>query len=184
VRTNYRRSRSVPSRPRQRRRSALPLLVFHIDTGPRPRIGTLGPRLRRIDRLAAPAAPRHMSAVAGAPDGTDRPPTATVIVAVGARGRRDNDAAAFGVDQVADEVVREIIATRVGHRDVVRQTTDTWYECAGRVVRKVPTCWPPRAIPKNRGNSPCVAYGSARTCFAPVPVTWPGPPEITLPFVS
>jgi len=26
--------------------------------------------------------------------------------------------------------------------------------------------------------------GSARTCFAPVPETWPGPPEITLPLMS
>ena len=45
-------------------------------------------------------------------------------MAVRATGRRNNDPTAFGVDEGADVVVREVVTPRFGHRDVIPRTTD------------------------------------------------------------
>jgi hypothetical protein len=81
------------------------------------------PGLRRVEHCAAMASPCHMSGVAGAPDRADRPTGVALGVAVQAARRRHDHPAALGVHEVADEVVRELVAT-FGHRDVVCQATD------------------------------------------------------------
>jgi hypothetical protein len=70
------------------------------------------------------AAPHHVTAVACTPHRADRPTTVAVVVSVGAARRWHDDPAARGVHQIADEVVREVVATRIGHGDVVREATD------------------------------------------------------------
>jgi hypothetical protein len=54
---------------------------------------------------------------------TDQPGVA-VGVTVWAARRRHHRPTALGGHQVADEVVREIITPRFGHRDVLSRTTD------------------------------------------------------------
>jgi hypothetical protein len=78
-------------------------------------------RLRCVKACTAVAAPCHMPAVARTPYGADRPNTVAVLVAVRAARRRHDDPAALGRHEVADEVVREVVATRNGHGDVVPQ---------------------------------------------------------------
>jgi hypothetical protein len=46
-------------------------------------------------------------------------------VAVRAARRRHNRPAAFSLDKIADEIVRELVATRFGHRDVLSRAIDT-----------------------------------------------------------
>jgi hypothetical protein len=62
--------------------------------------------------------------VAGTPDRADRPTSVAVVVADRATGRRDDDPAAIGTHQIADEVVREVVAMRAGHRTVVARAAD------------------------------------------------------------
>jgi hypothetical protein len=84
------------------------------------------PRLRRVNRCAAPTPPHHVPAVACAPHRADRPPAVAVVVAVGATGGWHDDPAAIGGYEVANKVVGELVA-RIGHCDVVPRTTDN--EC-------------------------------------------------------
>jgi len=60
------------------------------------------PRLRGVNRCAAPAAPCHVSDVACAPHRADRPAWVGVV---GAAGWWHDDTAALGVHDVTDEVV-------------------------------------------------------------------------------
>jgi hypothetical protein len=62
--------------------------------------------------------------ITDAPDGADRPAGVAVIMPVGAAGRRHDHPSAIGGHKVADVVVREIVAMRFGHSDVVPRTTD------------------------------------------------------------
>ena len=80
-------------------------------------------RLRRVKRCAAPASPHHVAPVACAPDGTDRPAWVAVIVTVGAAGWWHHDPSAISGYEVANKVVRELVA-RFGHGDVLPRTTD------------------------------------------------------------
>jgi hypothetical protein len=45
-------------------------------------------------------------------------------MAVGAAGGWHDHPSALGFNQIADEVVREFVARRFGHRDLVPRTTD------------------------------------------------------------
>ena len=81
-------------------------------------------RLRCIDRLSAPAPPRHVLAVACAPHRADRPTRLGVGVAVRAAPWWHDDPATLGGYEVADEVVGEFVASRFLHCDVVPRTTD------------------------------------------------------------
>jgi hypothetical protein len=78
-------------------------------------------RLRCVKACAAMASPCHMPAIARTPYGADRPTTVAVLVAVRAARRRHDHPAALGRHEVADEVVREVVATRNGRGDVVPQ---------------------------------------------------------------
>ena len=62
--------------------------------------------------------------VARAPDGAERPAGVCVVMAVGAAGRWHDHPSSLGEYEVADEVVRELIA-RLGHCHVVPRTPDS-----------------------------------------------------------
>jgi hypothetical protein len=104
----------------------------------------VNPGLRRIDEFAAPAAPRHMPAVAGAPDGADRPAAVAVAVAVWAAGWWHGHPSAIGRYEVANKVVGEFVA-RIGHCDVVPRTTDN--ECPQNQTRIPKTGRPGKRYP-------------------------------------
>jgi hypothetical protein len=95
----------------------LALFVFPNGDGADVADSAVRPGLRRVDRLPALAAPRHVSVVARTPHRADRPARVAVGVAVGAAGGWYDDPAAFGWYEVADEVVGEVVAL-FGHGDV------------------------------------------------------------------
>lgn len=70
------------------------------------------------------AAPGHMPAIACAPHRAHRPSGGAIVVAVRTGCRRHHNPAAVGVDQVGDEVVWEVFAPRVGHREVLPRASD------------------------------------------------------------
>ena len=74
------------------------------------------PRLRRVKHRAATTAPR-------------------VVVAGRAARRRHHHPPMLGRHEAADEVIREIVTTRAGHRTVVTRTTDTRGRCYDVFVR-------------------------------------------------
>jgi hypothetical protein len=101
------------------------LFVFPYGYGASIADSAVRSRLRCVKGCAAMATPCHMPPVARTPHGANRPTPVAVIVAVGAARRRHNDPAALGRHEVADIVVRGIVATRIGHGDVVPRATDT-----------------------------------------------------------
>ena len=109
------------------------------------------PRLGRVKNCAAPAAPRHMPAIAGAPHGTHRPATVAVVMAVGATGRGHHHPTAPGGYEVADKVVGEVVAGRFGHRAVVPRASDrtsapTRQRCQRREKAAAPCSQPTNAL--------------------------------------
>ena len=79
--------------------------------------------LRCVKGCAAMAAPFHVAVAAAAPDRSDFPARIGVVVAGRAARRRHDHPSALGFKQIADEVVRELVA-RLGHCDVVPRATD------------------------------------------------------------
>ena len=81
-------------------------------------------RLGRVKGCAAMAAPFHVAIAAAAPDRGDFPAGVAVGVAVRAACWWHDHPAALGRYEVADKVVREVIAAWIGHRDVLPRTSD------------------------------------------------------------
>ena len=79
--------------------------------------------LGRVKDCAAPAAPRHVPVIAGAPHRANRPARLPVSVAVRAARWRHDHPAALRVDEVANVVVGEVVA-RPGHGEVLPRATD------------------------------------------------------------
>jgi hypothetical protein len=102
-----------------------PLLVFfpHRD-GAAVAESAVRSRLGCVKGCAAMAAPFHVAVAAAAPDRSDFPAGVGVGVAVGAIGGWHDHPAALRGHEVADEVVRELVA-RIGHCDVVPRSTDS-----------------------------------------------------------
>src|ERR1700685_4020711 len=99
------------------------LFVFPYRDGASVAESAVRPGLWRVERLPAMASPFHVAIAAAAPDRGDFPAGIAVAVSVRAtRGWHDHPAALRG-HQVADVVVRKLVA-RFGHRDVVPRTTD------------------------------------------------------------
>ena len=114
----------APSRGRRGpiNRSAA-LLVFVHRHGASVAESAVRPGLWRVKGCAAMASPLHVPVVACAPHRRHRPAPVAVVVAGGAARRWDDHPSALGFNQIADEVVRELVAW-FGHRDVVLQTSD------------------------------------------------------------
>jgi hypothetical protein len=108
----------------------------HMDTGPRSRSRQCGPGLGRVEDRAAPAAPRHVPAVAATPHRANRPPAVAVAMAVRAACRRHHNPTALRGDEVAHEVVRKLVAPRFGHRDVLPRTSDRGLNAVHRRRRR------------------------------------------------
>jgi hypothetical protein len=81
------------------------------------------------------ASPSRVPAVAGTPDRADRPVSAAVVVAGRASGGWHDHPSALGRYEVADEAVREVVATRIGHGDVVPRITDRAAKLTSRAQR-------------------------------------------------